>query len=89
VARLEISSPGELEVEDVIAADGSLSLAPIFYGRGREPATAAIIKVKDDSDEVVHLYALKIIGSTLQLSLHDRTKPVKALYEKRRSTRSG
>jgi len=84
MATLEMLPPGELEVEGVEWKEECTTLAikPIFYGNGREPSTAGLLKVKDGKGQLVHMYTIRMNGKDLSLSLLDRTAAVKPMYER-------
>ena len=69
--------------------DKGLKLQPIFYGRGYEPATIADIVVKDDDGKRVGIYALRINGGSLKVSVHDRTNPVVPVWLRQKKNKKG
>ena len=81
---LEVTPPSELEISGVEWKEENITLAikPAFYGSGRAPTNVAVLKVKDDKGQVVHLYVVRMSARDLGLSLMDRTTPVKAVFER-------
>lgn len=59
--RVEITSPGELDVSEFTAAGNKLSVVPNFYGKGTL-ANAGIIRVYDAEGKVITTSLLTVSG---------------------------
>lgn len=83
MATIDISVPGDFDVEPREAADNRIELTPVFYGKGKESAPCALLQVRDAEGKVASRYILVVDGRRLTLRLDDRSKPAMALVERR------
>ena len=75
--KLEITGTGPFECDSrpLAGKEVGLEVTPRFYGTGMEVTNCVQVRVLDDDGELVKIYALRISGRTLNVTLADRTKP--------------
>lgn len=81
---LAITVPDDFDVQRLQVQDRGVTLAPVFYGNGKESEPCAFVEVLAEDGEVISRYQLLVKGRDLTVVLQDRSRPVQARWERRR-----
>lgn len=84
--KVEISSPGSLEVKAFLAADDTIVSEPQFYGKG-DNGVVAVARVFDKDNNLLKVHLIEIDGDTGALSVRDKSCPTQArMYAKKQTS---
>jgi hypothetical protein len=81
--RVELATPGELEVEEFAPKDGKLGIVPYFYGRGIS-ANIALLRVYDSENKLISVSIVTVSGITGKPALKTLTAPVMPDMERKK-----
>ncbi|MCK6472739.1 MAG: hypothetical protein L6R28_13435 [Planctomycetes bacterium] len=81
---LSIAIPEDFDVQRLQVQANGFTLAPVFYGNGKESEPCALVEVLAEDGEILSRYLLRVRGRDLTAVLQDRSKPVQARYERGR-----
>ena len=84
--RIELSSPGDLEVTEFSFEAGKLTIKPQFFGNGLS-ANVFVCRVFDDSNKQINMSLIRISGKDATFMVTDRTQPVPPAMEVQRKIR--
>ena len=83
--KVEITSPGSLEVKTFATDKEKLTSEPQFYGRG-DSAVVAIAKVFDKDGQLLKVHSIEIDGDNGALTIKDKSTPVQPRMYSKKST---
>ena len=82
---LAITIPEDFDVQRLQVQANGLTMAPVFYGNGKESEPCVMVEVLAEDGEVISRYLLRVKGRDLTVVLQDRSKPVQARWERGRA----
>ena len=84
--KVEILPPSLVEAEKLDSKEG-LAVKPLFYGKGTDSATAAVLKIYSEKGDLVFMGMIRVTGNG-KPNLQDRTKAVLPALDRPKPSKS-